>query len=202
MQISDHARLVFLGICFAGLAACGVTHTQSSRFYLLSSLPNGATVNIGGAQARSLKVGPIEVADYLHRAEIVTRTDDNSLVLADFHRWAGRLEDNITTVIEEDLASLLAAEGYIIHPWDAPMKSDYRVTLEITRFDGNLDGEVVLQGTWHLFAENMETPIASRRINLSLSTNATGYKALVATQSQILADLCRRIADVLMSADQ
>ena len=72
------------------LLGCG--STQPARFYALSSMKEakmapGAKTGLSGV---AVGIGPIRIADYLDRPDIVTRDTGNRLKLAEFELWATR----------------------------------------------------------------------------------------------------------------
>jgi len=72
------------------LAGCGAT---SRSFYVLTAdgpAPAGGGTGIG--------VGPVVLAEYLDRPNLVVARSANQLAVAEDHRWAGDLSSSIARV--------------------------------------------------------------------------------------------------------
>ena len=95
------------------------------------------------ARGVALGIGPVALPDYLDRPEIVTRSSGNELSLADFDQWAGRLEDNFTRVLAENLSSILETDRVSLYPWKSSTPVDFQVTVEVSRFERAANGAIL-----------------------------------------------------------
>ncbi len=176
------------------LGACAVK-TQSSRFYTLRPME---TIERAKNPDRvmsmnSLAIGPIEIPDYLDRNQIVTKTTANELKRADFDKWAGSLKTDISRVIAENLAILLASNKVYSYPWDSSLIPDYQVKIYFTRLDGTLGGEVYLNAHWSVIAKK-ETLLKNTAV-VRVQSSGTGYAELVAATSRALERLSRKLVN-------
>ena len=177
------------------LGGCG--RSPASRFYVLSPLPGSEK----GMQVKTDKgcyaigIGPVTLPDYTDRPEIVTRISPNKLSLGEFDRWAEPLVDGFPRILMENLSSLLCADPITLYPPTGPISIDYRVEVEVIRFDGTLGESASLIARWTLFNEKKMRILLTRRSNLSSSATAGDYEALVSAQSQNIAALSREIAE-------
>ena len=123
-----------------GLLACAPLggETPPSRFYLLEPL-EAPPARADGPQ---LGIGPIRLAAYLDRPQIVSRRGDHTLELAEFDRWAEPLDESITRVLMEDLGALLETDRVQRHPLRDVGKVDVQLELDVQRFDGPTAGPV------------------------------------------------------------
>ena len=77
------------------LAGCG---QPNKTFYVLTAsgpMPSGGGVGIG--------VGPVSLAEYIDRPNLVTQEAPNQLGVAEDHRWAGDLSAAIARVVAANL---------------------------------------------------------------------------------------------------
>lgn len=185
----------------AALVAGGCASTPPSDFYLLT--PMSATE---AASAPSLPlvigVGPLRLAEYLDRPQIVSREAPNRLQLNEVHRWGGSLQDNLLLVLAQNLSLLLGAEQVLVYPWDDPLRPDYQVRLELRRFDGGPDSVVELDARWSLAAANREGAVAGGRSRVREPVVGTDYTDLVAAESRALERLSREIAAEIQHLEQ
>jgi uncharacterized lipoprotein YmbA len=94
------------------LVLSGCASTEPSRFYILSSLhgTEAEQVQEESEQGIAIGVGPVKIPAHLNRPQIVTRTSQNELKLAEFDKWAGSFKDGFTRVLAKNLSVLLSTE--------------------------------------------------------------------------------------------
>lgn len=179
---------VLLG-CLAGRPS------EPSRFYTLTPLDAAkpAARMDAGRQCVAIGIGPVEIPEYLNRAQIVTRLTDNELKVSEFNRWAEPLNENLTRVLAENLSDL-CAKPVMIFPWRTPVRVDFRVEISVIRFDGSLGKEVTLIVLWAIFGEGGDRlHVAKRSVYMEPPADTT-YAALVAAKSRAVSRLSRDIA--------
>jgi uncharacterized lipoprotein YmbA len=145
-------------------------------------------------------IGPVKLADYLDESQIVTRTNDNQLVKAEFNRWAGSFKNNFTNVLADDLGSRLSTERVYLYPWRLSVPVDYQVTVDVVRCDGRLGEAAWLEARWSLFKGPDKKLLKTMRANISEPVTGPDYAALVAAQSRAVAKLSQEIATVIQGA--
>jgi len=141
----------------------------------------------------SLGVGPLTIPEYLKRAQIVTRVDDNQYKFDDFHRWVGLLEQNITTVLTGNLEILLGTDKVASFPWLNYFKPDYRIAIDVVQFDSTFDGDAVLIARWSISDATGQTLLASGKSQQRVALQGQGYDALVKAESELLALLSKEL---------
>lgn len=186
-----------LGGCFGG-------KSKPAKFYVLSSLPSSNTQKQVAAVERSVAVGigPVMLPHYLDRPEIVTRASPNQLDLAEFDRWAESLRDNFSRTLTENLSILLARHHVSVFPWDGSMPIDYQVAVDVTRFEGDADGNALLTARWSIFRKGGRELLVRKRSRFSESAGGQDYEALVSAMSRTLTSLSREIAAVVETVSQ
>jgi uncharacterized lipoprotein YmbA len=190
------AGLVVLAGCFGS--------TAPARFYALTSMeqsPTGPGPK-SGLSGISVGIGPVKIADYLDRSDIVTRDTGNTVKFAEFDQWAGSFEDNFTNVLAENLGLLLHSEQIYVHPWPQAVPVKYQVALELMRFDGKPGGEACLIARWSVFGEEPKKLIAVKRSSIQEPTGGSGYEDLVAAESRALAKLSQEISEVILAREK
>jgi uncharacterized lipoprotein YmbA len=186
-------------LCALLVIILGCSRTQTTRFYTLNALTdpqtNGRPVSSGGGIAVGL--GPIRLPAYLDRPQIVTRVKPNEVRFAEFHRWAGPLDADVSRILAENLSILLGTERIALYPWKHTTPIDCRVEIDISRLDGNPGDVVMLQSQWIIFSKDRKKAWATKTSTFSEPTGGKGYEALVAAQSRALAALGREIAEAI-----
>ncbi len=124
--------------------------SQPTSFFTLTAAVNdhGSTEKLTAAHDLIVGVGPLSLADYLAQSRIVTRIDDNMVGQAEFNQWSGSFKNNIINVLADNISrSILGTDKVFVHPWRSFIPIDYQIVLEISRFDGTPEGQI-LEARW------------------------------------------------------
>ena len=174
----------------------------------------------------TIGVGPITIAKYLDRSQLVVRVDAHEVTLEEFHKWAGPPKDEIPSVLVENLYSLLDTEMIYTYPWKSYLKPDYQIQVEILKLDGPVGGPVHLTARWEIYKGADREHRVSKRADLiepiALNSNGGGLgifqnaiydgestesewekgglNGYVAAQSRVLSKLSVMIADSLIAS--
>jgi uncharacterized protein len=176
----------------------GCANSPPTRFYMLSSTPDiremtGKTDN----GCPTIGVGPIEIPQYLARAQIATSASENEINYAEFDQWAQPLPGNFSHVIAENLSRLACTRAVYQFPWTWPEYPDYRVRVDVLFMAGNPGGKAFLDAWWTVSETKEKKVIVSTRSQYSESIQGQDYGALVQAYSKILASLSRDIAKAI-----
>ena len=188
------ARYTLTSLCIILLAGCGVT--SPSRHYILTPAEVTTTQAIPAA-GPSLGIGPVAFPAYLDRPEIVHRSGHNQLHFAGSDRWAEPLKTNFTRTLAENLSRLLPTDLVALYPWPRSAAIDYRVSMDVLRFDADAAGRVVLTAGWEIERPADGTLVERRRTSYNEDAGGLDYPTLVAAQSRALERLSRDIAEAI-----
>lgn len=177
------------------LAGCGTT--PPTRFYQLTPHLPAAGEPQAPLSELAVGVGPVRLADYLGRSQIVLREQQNRLTVREFERWGGSLETNIALVMAENLSLLLGTDSSITFPWDRELLPDYQVIVEIRRLDADEGNRVHLVAVWQVLLGNDRTLLSLRRSEIKETVADTGVETLVAAKSRALGRLSAQIAGTI-----
>jgi uncharacterized lipoprotein YmbA len=142
----------------------------------------------------------VVIPQYLDRPEIVTRSSDNRLELAEFDQWGGRIGDNITRALAENLSGLLKTDKVSIYPWTDSGALTAQISVDITQFERDQSGAVTLSAFWTIADAQSGKVLLNGRSNIQktvasvTSDTASAYDPIVAAMSEALASLSQEIA--------
>jgi hypothetical protein len=175
------------------LAGCTIFGgpTPPSRFYLLEPLAPVSAASGGPA----IGVGPIKVADYLDRPQIVTRNGDHGIDLGEFDRWGEPLAQSISRVVAMNLGRLLGSERVMRQLWREE-HLDARVAIDVRQLDGPPAGPLVLEAHWRV---RQGGGVVERVTRIQEPLAGSGYDALAAATSRALLALSKEIAGAIGS---
>jgi uncharacterized protein len=186
-----------------GTGAClglGGGQSPATRFYVLTpqaGAPAAAPAPVGAA----LSVGPVSLPGYLDRPQIVTRSGSDQVQFAEFDRWAEPLPDSVPRLLSEDLETALPAMAVARGPAPAAAVRQFQLAVSVSRFDGALGGDVVLEARWRLSGPEQQVQ-ANRFSRIVERTGGAGYDALVAAMSRALGRLAHDMAAAVGSLAQ
>ena len=176
----------FLFLAVLWLAGCA---QSGKKFYVLT--PAGPAMGGGGV---GIGVGPVTLAEYVDRSNLVIQQAPNELAVAEDHRWAGDLSASIARVTAANLGRQMETGNVRIYPWQRDDELRYQVTLEIRQLHGGADGYAVIEAAWRAYALPERTLKASRTFVDREAFQEDGYAAMVAAQSRLLERLAADIA--------
>jgi len=206
--MKDRLFSCFIGVTLGVLGmisgGCVTGTTAPSRFYVLSAMPNPSEQMRVLTENRCLAIGigPVEVAQYLDRPQIVTRVGPNELKLGEYDKWAEPLKDTVTRVLAENLSNLLCTDPIAVFPWRGAARVDYRVEVEVLLLDGKLGGEASLAARWAIFHEERRLMLLNGKSRINEPTDGQDYKAFVSAQSRALGALSKEIAEGIQTVLQ
>ena len=167
------------------LASCA----EPKSFYVLN--PEGPPPSGGGM---AVGVGPVSVAGYLDRPNLVFQETGNRMSVSENHRWAGDLQENIARVMATNLGRRLGTGNVRTYPWGSDGELRYQVSIDIRQMHGKDDGEAFLDAAWRVYSLPDRRMISSKSWSGSQDMDADGYDAMAAAESKLMARLATEIA--------
>lgn len=191
--------LIAILLILQGCAIMGTGTQQPTENYVLNSLHSEdiETQPVAKLSKIGILVGPVRMALYLDRTDIVIRDSQNQIRLADFSQWAGPLQENFSRVLAENLSVLLVTHNVGIFPGTRAMSFDYNVTVDVTRFDGIPGERADLRARWAILDKSRKNMLLKNHSVLTQPTMDDSMEALIAAESRALADLSREIAEAI-----
>jgi hypothetical protein len=155
-------KLMMLALAVAfGL---GCSSGDPTRFYVLNPVDPGPALVRDAAPKAPLcvEIGSLRVPYYLERPYLVTRRSSSQLDLAQFHQWGGNLRKDMLLAMAKNLTQLLNTPHVSISPAPPQIPLDFRIDLEVTRFERDSDGRVRLSARWSLTAGKDQRLLVAR----------------------------------------
>ena len=185
------------GLCLVLISGCGVT--KPSKYYLLTAVEQNSAGTLAGPE-NVLGIGPLTFPAYLDRPQIALRSGGNQLEYAESHRWAEPLKAAFSHTLSENLSIMLPVERAVIYPWSRSTPLDYQVIINVTRFDADVSGTVILTADWEIIRSSDSKSMGQDKATYSEAAGSSDYPAIVAAQSRAVEQLSRNIATAINSA--
>lgn len=191
----QHVGLAIVVCALSALPGCGSSPKES--YYTLSAdaAVNGA-IPARGESTYTIAVGAITLPEVVDRPQFVLRASPNEVTIVELHRWAGPLKSEIPRIIADNLAADLNVKRVAAHPQSAGENADYRVLVDIQRFDSTLGESVIIDALWTVKRVS-DGILRTGRSTARESSNGGTYEAVVAAHSRALATISREIAEAI-----
>lgn len=190
-------RFALSGLVVSVLCACSIGHrSPETRYYVLAlpaaSAPAEGARNVTGPR---VGIGPVILSNYLDRQQIFIRQSNSTdVMLTEYDRWGEDLGDGVSRLLVESVSARLAAVGGTALPMRANVPLDWRIGVNVNRFDGAPGADVVLDADWGVYTPQGD--ILREGHFLAKAQSAPGIDGLVRAHGELLA----RFGDVLAEA--
>lgn len=186
------ALCLLAGTAIALLAGCASSPPAS--FYTLSATapPRPAT-----AATFSVAVDAVVLPALVDRPQLVLRQDDNRVALDEQHRWAEPLRNGLGRVLAENLSRLLGQPQVVAYPHGAALDPDYRVQVDVQRFELQAGGTATVDAVWAVRARAGGPARTGRTRAQELA--GSGHETAVAAMSRAVGTLSADIAGALQA---
>jgi len=193
-------------VCLLAFSGClgSPAKTPAAKYYVLNSTYSAENraqpVNV--LNDATVGIGPIKLSRVLDRPQIVTRTGENEIRVADLERWAAPLHEIVANVLVDNLSALLPGADILKLPWPVTIPVTYQVTMDITRLDGMPGGEAILRTRWGILGQSGKKVLANKLTMLNEPVRGNTIAEMVSAQSRLLEKLSREIAMEIKGLDQ
>jgi uncharacterized lipoprotein YmbA len=177
------------------ILASGCAAPPSTHFYLVEALTQPSPSAPAEIQKkRLLGVGPLAIPTFLDRQQIVTRTEHNTVRIAEFHQWASPLKDNVMEVLRHNLEVLQPNDIMRSYPWSAFGGVDYHIVIDITRFDTYPGQSANFEANWAIRNDKTQALVTNGQSRIEQKLTDTSYAATVHALSQILDEFSHELS--------
>jgi uncharacterized protein len=187
-------RLSALLLVTGVLAGCMTPGSPMSDYYLLTAQSAPAPQQL---EHVSLGVGPVRVAPFLERVQLVSHDGRADLDVDDRHRWAEPLDKGVQRVLVQNLAVLTGAQTRNF-PWSRSAIPQRALRIDVLDLNSWHD-RAVLEVLWVLEDTSGKQPPLRGRQRLEHSLDSSDPAARVLAYSMLLDRLAQIIADQLLA---
>ncbi len=194
----------------------GTNPVTPTRFYVLNPTQyKTKLINIkdpsdtSSQKMVSLEIASLRLPQYLEKPQIVTRTSHNRLEMEEYHQWGGNLRKNMIRVIGQNMSRLFATPNISFAPFRPRIPPNFRIEVEVMRFEPDEQGQVHFSAQWRLLAGQKGTPLMTRMSDLKspVPELPLDFDRTISTMSDILGDFCfaigkEMLVHIPMSSDQ
>lgn len=183
--------IAFLVISLITLSAC--TAPTKVRYHMLSG---GSPLQVNSASETPeyrVAIGPATIPEALDRQQIVLSVAPNRYAISDSDRWSEPLKREIPRVIAEAVGERLHAIHVAAHSQYGGQGADYRVLIDVLRFDSAPGKSITLEAKWSIRTRTGDR-LKEAHFILVEQVSAQGISPLVTAHAKALDELGREIA--------
>lgn len=180
-----------LALALLSLGGCVGSPAPRIEYYTLAS-PNPG-IAPPASSSPSVFVGPISVPAAVDRLQMVLSTGPHAVEISDDHRWAEPLRDGIARVVAETLTRDLGSSRVLASRMAAGTPVDYRVSIEVQRFDSSLTAGATIDALWTI-TTTRGGPARNGRTAAHEASNGPSAAALAAAHGRALQRIAGDIA--------
>jgi uncharacterized protein len=175
------------------LSGC-LRESKSVQFYMLNtdSGLSGTPLVSAATQNLVIGLGPIHIPEYLNRPQMIVATSQNQYRLSEDHRWAERLDQNISHALFKALPRQLGTDRIVRYPWSQGQTINYQVGIDILEFNIDANGQSRLIAQWYV--KGKDKPTLYKRSEYQFPASTTDHEIMVKAQSQCLTKLGMEIS--------
>jgi uncharacterized lipoprotein YmbA len=199
MSLTFHLRIIVLFILMGALLA-GCTASKPTSFYVLTEKApkNGTAVQDRQNACPGVELGRVSIPEYLDATSIMTRVGPNRLRLSELHQWAEPLKESFARILAGNLDSRLCDEDSGVVSRDAGSGKEYRLRVNVFRFEPLQRKRVLLRARWTVFNTQKRETVCTRDSSYEHSIAGAEHQHVAAAMSKAVASLSGDIAECLL----
>jgi len=180
-------------LCLTFLILSCAKSSKPVEYYMLdASLGIDNNQNLNGDEGPMIGLGPIRLPEYLDRFQMVVAVSENKYKLIDDHRWAEKLDQNISLALFKTLPGQLGTDKMIRYPWPQRPGVDFQVKIDILELNVDQNGQSQLVAQWSI--KSKDETILNKRSTYTAQASTTDIDKMVQAQSECLTKLGQEIA--------
>ena len=185
--------IAIVGVLAFGSVGCSIA--PPATFYQLQQSTTEAASRDNNI---TVLLGPLRVADYLQRENVLQREADGSLSLSQQARWAGSLQDDIGQLLLRQVSAQLGSSRIALYPDRVGIEAQAQVVLSISRLDSGVQQPAVLEAQWRLL--DAKGSLRNSRVLRFEEAHNGEVADQVRAQSQLLGQLSKQLVAALQDA--
>ena len=183
-------------LCLISLILSCAKSSKPVEYYMLDAsvgIDNNQTLK--GDEGPMIGLGPIRLPEYLDRFQMVVAVSENKYKLIDGHRWAEKLDQNISLALFKTLPAQLGTDRMIRYPWPQRPGVDFQIKIDILELNIDEKGQSQLIVQWSI--KSKDETILNKRSSFTAQASTTDIDKMVQAQSECLTKLGQEIVSSL-----
>ena len=193
-----HLMRLPLGVAITAVLAFGSVGCSIAPPATFYQLQQSVTDVASEESNATVLLGPLRIADYLQRENLLQREADGSLSLSQQARWAGSLQDDIGQLLLRQVSAQLGSSRISLYPDRVGIEAQAQVVLSIGRLDSGITQPAVLEAHWRLL--DSKGALRNSQVLRFEEAHNGEISDQVRAQSELLGQLSKQLVDALQKA--
>jgi len=182
--IKSILKYLFLSCSIFLILSCAKSSKPVEYYMLDASVGIDNNQTLKGDEGPMIGLGPIRLPEYLDRFQMVVAVSENKYKLIDGHRWAEKLDQNISLALFKTLPSQLGTDRMIRYPWPQRPGVDFQVKIDILELNIDQNGQSQMIAQWSI--KSKDEIILNKRSTFTAQASTTDIDKMVQAQSECL----------------
>ena len=167
-------------------------NSKPIEYYMLdASVGIPSNESIENDNGPLIGLGPIRLPEYLDRFQMVIAVSENKYKLIENHRWAEKLDQNVSLALFKSLPAQLGTDRVVRYPWSQRPGVDFQVKIDILELNINQTGQSKLVAQWAI--KSKDKTLLNKRSSFTTEASHTDIDKMVQAQSECLTQLGQEI---------
>jgi uncharacterized protein len=185
-------KYTFLSFLTFLILSCAKSSKPVEYYMLDASVGIVNNQTLKGDEGPMIGLGPIRLPEYLDRFQMVVAVSENKYKLIDGHRWAEKLDQNISLALFKTLPAQLGTDRMIRYPWPQRPGVDFQVKIDILELNIDQNGQSQMIAQWSI--KSKDEIILNKRSTFTAQASTTDIDKMVQAQSECLTKLGQEVA--------
>lgn len=178
------------------LACAGCATPTGTRYFSLADTAPAPVLLSGVEPACRVAFAPATLPEAVDRRQLVLRIAPGRYEISDANGWLSPLRYEIPRAIADEVRALLPQASVVAYRQHGGQGADYRVALDVVRFESAPGDSVTLEATWSVRSRAGEL-LRESSATYAVPVNDAGIDAVVAAHRKALAKIGKDIAEAL-----
>jgi len=174
------------------ISGCAKNSKPIEYYMLDASVGLSSSELIENDSGPLIGLGPIRLPEYLDRFQMVLAVSENKYKLIENHRWAEKLDQNVSLALFKSLPAQLGTDRMVRYPWPQRPGVDFQVKIDILEFNIDQTGQSRLVAQWSI--KSKDKTLLNKRSSFTAEASSTDIDKMVEAQSECLTKLGQEIA--------
>ena len=174
------------------ISGCAKNSKPIEYYMLDASVGLSSSELIENDSGPLIGLGPIRLPEYLDRFQMVVAVSENKYKLIENHRWAEKLDQNVSLALFKSLPAQLGTDRMVRYPWPQRPGVDFQVKIDILEFNIDQTGQSRLVAQWSI--KSKDKTLLNKRSSFTAEASSTDIDKMVEAQSECLTKLGQEIA--------
>jgi len=186
------------------LSGClGTNPVTPTKLYVLNPVDDKTNLvgGMGDLPLLFVEIASLRLPQYLEKSQIMTRSSQNQLAMAEYHQWGGNLRKNMIRVLAQNLSRLLSTPNVTMAPFRPSPPPDVRVDVEVMQFEADSRGQVKFSAQWLLSRGKDGKTMTTRMTDLEREVpgGQGDFDAIVLAMGNLLGEFSHLIAREILA---